>query len=152
MQEYKELSQKVESALSDLHIKYRVLDLEDTDLNYHITISTIGKLKNLNTIDGLLYFQSADHSVNFFVANIFKIDNNDSILKLYDKINRINFSSPLGNYSIIETDQKQIVYKSAHYCGENFSNVNKELIQYIIVSFVATLIDLFDLLMEENNE
>ncbi len=151
MQKYESLKKTIESVFSELHIKYQILDFNDEDLNYTVQISTIGKLKTLNSISGLLYFQDYDYSINFFVANIYKLVRTDNLFSLLNKINKINSTLVVGNYFITGGNEQQIIYKNTNYCGENFSGVNKELIQFIILPFIASLEDLLNSLMENTN-
>ena len=151
MNKYEELNFKVQSILHNLKVKFTNVDI-DGDLNYSIQISTIGKLKNLNYINALLYFEMIDDSMNFFVGNIYKILKSDDVLSIYEKINYINNTNYSGHFSVYGNEKKQIVYRSSIFCGDDFCCLNEQLIQSIIIPFIAALEELIELFKKENND
>lgn len=144
MQKNKDIIDKIESIFKSLHITYKILDLEDKDINYFIQVSTIGKLKSLNSISCMLYLKEIDHSLNIVVANIYKIKQNENVLEIYELINTLNLKIASGNFMIYGDAPKQIIYKSSVNCGDNFLELDENLVKFQIVSFISYLEDLLD--------
>lgn len=141
MKNHEILISKIESYFKELEIVYDYIDLQDDDINYILNISTIGKLKPLNSIPCMLYFSETDFSMNLIVLNIYNIKKNDDTLKLYKIVNEANTETKIGNFTIIanESGNKKIVYRSLVNCGNDFSNLSKRLIKFQILSFISPL-------------
>ncbi|MBD5395899.1 MAG: hypothetical protein HDR71_16930 [Lachnospiraceae bacterium] len=146
MKNYNILKEKVETIFNTLNIEYELEDLLDDDLNYFIKINTIGKLKPLNTIECLIYFCEENFYSNFVTANIYKIKDDKNILSLYEILNKINMDTFVGNFLISGDNPKQIIYKSFMYCGEEFTDLDCDLIRSQIIYFISSLEILIDTL------
>ena len=149
MKNFNELKKKLELALEKLQIKYDILTLNDEDLNYSIQVSTLGKLKILNSINCILYFDEDNFSMHLLVGNIYNIKKADNKLDIYRIINHINFNTPIGNFTIFGDDKEQIIYRSTVPCGKNFNTLDEELIKFMIIPFIISLEELINLLMKK---
>lgn len=152
MKDYSNLSQLVESIYNSLEIKFEKLNLNDNDLNYILNISTVGKLKLLNTITCLMYFSESDFSMTFIVTNIYIIENTNNLAAIYNIINETNSNISNGNFSIYTGKENlQIVYRSRAYCGDNFSYLNEKLLKFEIIPFCRELSNLILSLIKVNS-
>ncbi len=150
MKNYNELKSRIEGIFDSLEIKYSILELEDTDLNYKIQISTIGKLKPLNSITCVFYLCEADMSINLIVGNIYRVYEENDLLFLYKTINSINMSIINGNFILTDDSPKQIFYKSSVNCGDNFSDLDVGLVGFQLNIFTSALERLIDSLRGEH--
>lgn len=140
MKNYDNLKFKIESIFKELHIEYSLLNLNDDDLNYDIQINTTGKLKLLGQINCILYFNNIDCSMNLIVGNIYRIQNNENILPLYEMLNEINQMQRAGNFTISNIkDHRQIFYRCSVLCGKNFSELDKNLVDFHFRNFTSSL-------------
>lgn len=149
MKNYKVLKDTIENIFRKLHISYRFVDLEDdNDLNYFIKINTKEKLsKGLKEIDAFLYLHEENSSLHFFVFNIYKCDEKDILLNVYEIINIVNRNILMGNFLL--EDKNQIIYRNAINCGSDFCALNEHLIKNQIDIFLGGLENLFSKLLEQ---
>lgn len=147
MKNYNEVRNKIESILTSLNIDYTFLNLEDDDLNYSIDIPTLSnKLKLLNSIHSIMYLCD-DFTLNFISPNIYVIKNDEELSPYYEIINDANISLTSGSYTIFDAkDCNVIVYRSSINCGNEFSELNEELIRLHILLFLSSLEDLLEAL------
>ncbi len=150
MKNYDNLKLKMKKIFDSLQIEYSMLELNDDDLNYRIQISTIGRLKPLNSITCVLYLCETDMSMNLLVGNIYRVNNESNLLFLYKTINDINMSISNGNFVLTDDSPKQIFYRSSVNCGDDFSDLDEELVRYQIISFISALERLLELLKESS--
>lgn len=155
MIEYNSVEKIIEELFKQLKIKYSKLDLDDDDINYSIKFSTYGKLKLLNYINAIVYFHHSDFSMNFIVFNIYTLNDenyNIDTLDIYEVVNEIN--SELSGGSFLIKDNKSIFYRSSIYCGNDYSELNANMIKRQIDIFIESLEKLFLILesKEKNNE
>lgn len=139
MRNYSNIRLKLEKIFQSLEMEYSILEMEDDDLNYSIQINTVKKLKPLNSINGMLYLNGKDMSMNLIVGNIYKCDNDDDLLSIYEIINQTNIRTNIGNFNLIGNSPKQIFYKSSVNCGYNFSDLNDELVKLQLDIFTDAL-------------
>lgn len=78
-------------------------------------------------------------SMNLIVGNIYKCDNDDDLLSIYEIINQTNIRTNIGNFNLIGNSPKQIFYKSSVNCGYNFSDLNDELVKLQLDIFTDAL-------------
>lgn len=140
------LKSKMKEIFNSLEIEYSILEFSDDDLNYEIQVSTIGKLKPLNSITCILYLCEFDMSINLIVGNIYRVYDESDLLSLYRIINSINMSINNGNFILSDDSPKQIIYKSSVNCGDDFAELDDELVIFQINIFVGALERLLDLL------
>lgn len=150
MKDYKQIKTKIENIFNSLEINYSILDLQDDDLNYRIQISTIGKLKPLNSITCIFYLCSVDTSINLMVGNIYRVNEDKEMLFLYEIINNINMSISNGNFILTTDSPKQIFYKSSVNCGDGFSDLDNELVAFQLSIFISALEKLLDTLKNKS--
>lgn len=156
MMNYKKTQRKAEKVFKELGIEFLMEDFNksDKDLNYLIHITTMGGLKPLNYIKALIYFNFSVFSMNLLIANIYKIEESENINELYSIINKINLNISSGSFGIFEYDEcgnhklSQIIYKSSINCGDDFSDLDKDLVASQLTAFINALPQLFDLMDE----
>lgn len=146
------LKGKTEDIFKELQIRYQMISFGDEDLNYEIQIGTFGKLKPLNNINSIFYLSEKDMSVNLIIVNIYRLNKKRlDILSVYKIVNSINSTIKNGNF-LIDEELNQIILKSSINCGEKFYDLNKNLIQYLILSSINALENLLISLKDAENE
>ena len=70
---------------------------------------------------------------------------------MYKIVNSINSTIKNGNF-LIDEELNQIILKSSINCGEKFYDLNKNLIQYLILSSINALENLLISLKDAENE
>lgn len=91
-------------------------------------------------------------SVNLIIVNIYRLNKKRlDLLSVYKIVNSINSTIKNGNF-LIDEELNQIILKSSINCGEKFYDLNKNLIQYLILSSISALENLLISLKDAENE
>ena len=91
-------------------------------------------------------------SFNLIIVNIYRLNKKRlDILSVYKIVNSINSTIKNGNF-LIDEELNQIILKSSINCGEKFYDLNKNLIQYLILSSINALENLLISLKDAENE
>lgn len=140
---------KIERIFNELNISFEKVDLNDEDANYIISFSSsnaaLSSIQSLNIIEGLLYIDSQDLSLNFLSFNVYQIKNVEDLNYYYELVNDINGFINHGKF-IINKDPYCIIYRAVIDYEEDHETFSRNLIQNIIDDFLDNLSALFVLM------
>lgn len=146
--QYNEIKTKLESCFKELNYKYSLVDLNDNDLNYEVSIDSSYFFKSMSNIQGIFYACIGDNTITLTIPNIYYLDKKKDLNHLYRIINDINSLLNHGRF-LIKENLNHIVYSSSINCGENFSELTTMKIKSLSDDFFNNLIKLIAIFLKE---
>lgn len=135
-------AQKLEQVLNELKINYGKIDLDDGDINYIINFSSenakLISIRELNTIEGLIFIDAESRSLNFIVINIYLIKDQKNINYYYELVNEVNGIINHGKFTIYK-DPYRIIYRAVVDYDNTYDIFSKDLLQSIVDDFLDNL-------------
>lgn len=139
---YDLVKNKFEESLKSLKITFKVLDLEDDDINYEVYFSVPKLSKSLGSLQGVMFANLIENSITLIVVNIYNIPSKKNITPFYKLVNDVNNIIAHGKFSV-KKDIRQIFYRASIDCGENFQDLTAKKIQLLIDDFGENIMPLF---------
>lgn len=140
--EYNDSCEKLENTFKSLNINFKKIYLEDDDINYIINFQTSNapliSIQSLKNVEGLVFIDHADNSLNFMVINIFAIRKKQNLEFYYELVNDVNGIINHGKF-ILHKDTYRIIYRAVVDYDKEYDIFSNELFKSIIDDFLKNL-------------
>lgn len=115
-------------------VEYELIDLEDDDINFWVTINSI-KDDESNNMQFALYY-SDNNTLTLFCPKVYKIRDNDSTMFLLNALNIVNTRIAVGKIYLNKNSNTVISYINRIL----FNDITKELTSDLLNSYIESFI------------
>lgn len=151
MKTCEELKEQMKTVLSNMDIKFQYFEIDgDEDISYLVEFQPTESLKSIKTVRVLLYLEKEINCITLLAPNVYETDSEqyEKVQNIVKKSNELVMSGKFHGF-ISENDSARIYYTCKVSGGDDFSNLNKEIIQSQFDNYEQDMSLFYHILEEE---